>query len=152
MSLDALDIIIFGIGAIVGYGVKSYLVKQPVEQKGAANSNFSTLSTQQDTDKKQHAIDTFFSDANITLTQAEVLIATLRSQLSSSAAELSSSHLAENHNKIIDDIATVEQSIVEPPLDYAPKESTDSPGTLSEEFGFSQDKKDAETTKEEPST
>lgn len=151
MSLEAFDIVIFGLGAIVGYGASTYFFKKTSAQE-TETTQFSTHSVQQDMDKKQHAIDTFFDDANMTLSQAEALISTLRSQLSNSAAELSSTKLTENINPVEKEDLEPENNLVEPPRDYAPKVDIDSPGMLSEEFGLSKEKEKSADTAEDEST
>jgi len=147
MNLVAFDLIIFIVGGAVGLAAGLYFKKSKKHTQTTTTDGTSVNTLQQDIDKKQVVIDSFFEDANDALTQTERLVARLRNQLAAGAAELSATKVPAT-NKIDKIENPTESSLaIEPPRDYALKEDTDSPGTLSEEFGFSQ-----EQTKEKTDT
>lgn len=139
MNLEVIDAVIFIAGAAVGLFLGMSMKK---DNKPAANSN--TILTpdaiKHELDKQQVAIDSFFEDTESALEQAETTVAKLRNQIANGALELSNVSIQKNTTP--SNTPNEDESIsidAEPPRDYALKVDTQSPGTLSEEFGFDKD-------------
>lgn len=141
MNLETLNIVIFILGIAIGLAAGLYIRKNKSQSVSTQSTGISVAALQQEIDRKQIIIDSFFEETNDTLTQTERLVSRLRNHLAAGASELSSTPVATSsqpeQKKAIDDNATFE-----PPRDYAPKSAgDDSPGMLSEEYGFAKDKR-----------
>lgn len=146
MNLEVFDAIIFIAGAAVGLLVGMSFKK---ESKPAANNTIlSPDAIQHELDKQQVAIDSFFEETQSALENAETTVAKLRNQVASGALELSNVTINSN-STIISTPKAEEESVeiaAEPPRDYALKKDTQSPGTLSEEFGFDKEQEKVSST------
>jgi len=145
MNLEVFDAVIFIAGAAVGLFFGMRLKK---ENKPAANNTIlSPDAIQHELDKQQVAIDSFFEETQTALEQAETTVAKLRNNIASGALELS--NVTISNTNIITTPKAEEESITvdaEPPRDYALKSDKQSPGTLSEEFGFDKEQEKANNT------
>lgn len=145
MNLEVFDAVIFIAGAAVGLFLGMRLKK---ESKPAANNTILSPDTiQHELDKQQVAIDSFFEETESALVNAESTVAKLRNHIASGSLELSNVSVKTNASIISE--PKQEESIAieaEPPRDYALKTDTQSPGTLSEEFGFDKEQEKANNT------
>lgn len=146
MILEEFNIIVFITGVVAGFAIalilKSITTKN-TKKNAVSNTNAITIkSLQEELDKKQVVIDNFFSDSNDHLLALEKRLAELRSSLSNGASQLSHVQIAPASPSTPQQELANEDSLSEPPRDYAPK-SDDGQGMLSEKFGL---KKQAEFT------
>jgi len=144
MNLEVFDAVIFIAGAAVGLFLGMRLKK---ESKPAANNTIlSPDAIQHEFDKQQVAIDSFFEETQSALVDAETTVAKLRNQIASGSLELS--NVSIKTSSISSEPKPEESTSIEaePPRDYALKTDTQSPGTLSEEFGFDKEQEKASST------
>lgn len=145
MNLEVIDAVIFIAGAAVGLFLGMSLKK---ESKSATNNTtiLSPDAVKHELDKQQVAIDSFFEETENALEQAETTVAKLRNQIANGALELSNVSIQNNSNitsaPITEETTTLE---AEPPRDYALKSDAQSPGTLSEDFGFNKEQEKSNT-------
>ncbi len=138
MNTIAFDLILLMVGIATGLAIGFHISRKKADQPITTEGNISVTMLQQELSEKQNSIDDFFSNADSTLKQTENLIALLRSELAAGASKLSTKELLTS--SITDETKSTmkDDLITEAPRDYAPKSNEDGPGTLSEEFGFSQ--------------
>lgn len=137
MILEEFNIIVFITGVVAGFAaafaLKSITSKN-AKKNAMSNSNAITIkSLQQELDKKQVFIDNFFSDSSENLLAVEKRLSELRSSISSGASQLS--HVKVPPAPVAPQEQAAEDSVSEPPRDYAPK-GDDGQGMLSENFGL----------------
>ncbi|WP_046016842.1 DUF1043 family protein [Marinomonas sp. S3726] len=145
MNLEVIDAVIFIAGAAVGLFLGMSLKK---ENKSATNNTtiLSPDAVKHELDKQQVAIDSFFEETENALEQAETTVAKLRNQIANGALELSNVNIQNNSD--INTTAKIEDTPkieAEPPRDYALKTDVQSPGTLSEDFGFNKEQEKSNT-------
>jgi len=135
MNLEVFDIIIFITGGVLGLIIGLTVKKsQHSTTNTTTNTQASTETMQFEAERKQAAIDDFFTDASEKLISTEKAISELKLKLSTGASSLATTQAINSSQPTVtaEEINNNTETPAEPPKDY----STNASGTLSENFGL----------------